>query len=75
MTGMQSRWHTGFLAMRGLEGEVCDRASDCVGIVAQMGGQEQIDASEVWRITMQPLHGLYMHCQPRVPAQGNSVVV
>ena len=75
MTGMQSRWHTGILAMRGLEGEVYDRAGDCAEIVAQMGGQEQIDASEVWRITMQPLHGLYMHCQPRVPAQSNTVAV
>ena len=35
----------------------------------QMGGADQIEASQVWRITMQPLHGLYMHCMPRVPAQ------
>ncbi|CAK0784537.1 hypothetical protein CVIRNUC_007741 [Coccomyxa viridis] len=34
-----------------------------------MGGSEQVEASQVWRITMQPLHGLYMHCIPRVPAQ------
>ena len=35
----------------------------------QMGGAQQVEASQVWRITMQPLHGLYMHCIPRVPAQ------
>ena len=35
----------------------------------QMGGADQVEASQVWRITMQPLHGLYMHCIPRVPAQ------
>ena len=35
----------------------------------QMGGSQQVEASQVWRITMQPLHGLYMHCIPRVPAQ------
>ena len=75
MTGMQSRWHTDILTMRDLEGNAHDRASECAGIVAQMGDQEQIDASEVWRITMQPLHGLYMHCQPRVPAQSNVVAM
>ena len=35
----------------------------------QMGGAHRVEASQVWRITMQPLHGLYMHCIPRVPAQ------
>ena len=35
----------------------------------QMGGAKAVDKSEVWRITMQPLHGLYMHCQPRAPVE------
>ena len=38
----------------------------------QMGGSQQVEASQVWRITMQPLHGLYMHCIPRVPAQAKT---
>ncbi len=37
--------------------------------MVQMGGSQQVDKSEVWRITVQPLHGLYMHCEPRAPEQ------
>ena len=37
--------------------------------MAQMGDARAVDESEVWRITMQPLNGLYMHCKPRAPAK------
>ncbi|CAL5229620.1 g12983 [Coccomyxa viridis] len=38
-------------------------------LATRTNGAKAADESEVWRITVQPLHGLYMHCQPRAPTQ------